>query len=329
MFQQLFRYVGTGDNKAVAALMGSQLGLYGIQGLPAFNAVSTHIIGNAAGNTQHSDAYTWTARNMDMQLPGNSTAAEWILYGAGSNALGLVHPDLKFNLYSRGDINPRQLTLFPTSVTDTVLYTATAGAVKNIFDAVGNIMNGADVKQSLIHGLEHNSINRPLSGLGAALGGAQTTVSGKNLGSTDLNNTGSPFDKWTIANFVRLAGAKPLDDAAAADSMYRVAAYQAKTTSDIKELSEIMRISTANGNVPDAATMQKFMQEYAKRGGDIRNFRGFVANAYKTANNNQVLALAQRMQSMGGRQVQSILGATNDRAWMQLMNPGESGGIGE
>ena len=325
LFQQLFRYVGTGDTPAMKAMMASQLGLYGIQGLPAFNAVSTHIIGNASGNTNHTDPYSWTAKNLNAQLPGNSTAAEWILYGAGSNMLGLVNPDLKANLYSRGEFNPRELTVFPISPTDTVMYKATSQAIANVFDTVGNIANGADTKAALLHGLEHNGLNRPLAGLGVVLGGQQTTQSGKNIGSVDTNGMGGFLDKFTLANFVRIAGAKPLDDAASADAMYRIAAYQAKTTSDIKNLSESMRLNSQNGAVPDPDQMEKFMQEYAKRGGDIRNFRSFAVNAYKTANTNQVAALAMKMRSPGAQQVQNILGATNDRAWMQMLNGNQQG----
>lgn len=327
LMQQLFRYAATGNTPAMAALASSQFGLYGIQGLPAFNAVATHLIGNAAGNTEHTDPYTWLAKNAAFQTPGNSTAAEWILYGGGSNVLGLIHPDLKMNIYSRGDINPRQLTVFPTSVTQTVAYTSVIGAMRNVLGTVGNVANGAPVIASILHGIEHNGINRPLSGLGVVLSGAQTTQGGQNIGSVDTNNTGGFWDKWTIANFVRIAGAKPLDDAAAADSMYRVAAYQAKTTSDIKGLAESMRIGQMNGGIPTPEEMEKFMQEYAKRGGNIKNFRGFVANTYKTANNNQVIALAQKLNNPHSKQVQAILGATNDREWIKLMNAGQSEGL--
>lgn len=309
MMQQLFRYAASGDTPAMKALIASQFGLYGAQGLPAFNAVSTHLIGNAPGNSAHADPYTYIAKN-------GGELAEWILYGAGSNALGFINPDLKFNLYSRGDINPRQLTIFPTSVENTVVYTATIGAVKNIIDTVGNIANGAPMLQSVLHGIEHNNLNRPLSGLGSVLQGMQTDNAGKWIGDVAGADTGNGWDKLTLANFVRIAGAKPLDDAAAADAMYRRTAYKAKTTADIRELAESMRIAQAGGEHLDAAKMQEFMQEYAKRGGNIKNFRSFAVQTYKTANANQVAELAMNMRDPQSQHIAAILGATQDKAWL-------------
>lgn len=309
MMQQLFRYAAAGDTPAMAALAASQFGLYGAQGLPAFNAVATHLVGNAPGNPTHTDPYTFIAKN-------GGEIAEWILYGAGSNALGFISPDLKFNLYSRGDINPRQLTIFPTSVENTVVYTATLGAVKNMIDTVGNIANGAPVLQAVLHGIEHNNLNRPLSGLGSVLQGMQTDNAGKWIGDVAGAGTGNGWDKLALANFVRIAGAKPLDDAAAADAMYRATAYKAKTTADIRELAESMRLAQADKQQPSADEMQEFMQAYAKRGGNIKNFRAFAVQTYKTANANQVAEFAMKMRDPQAQHVAAILGATQERAWL-------------
>lgn len=317
LMQQLFRYSSEGNTIAMAALATSQLGLYGVQGLPAFNAVSTHIVGNAWGNTDHADPYSFIAKNANMQLPaGAGSAAEWILYGAGSNALGLVHPDLKMNLYSRGDINPRQLTLFPIAVTDTIAYKSTISVVKNMYDMLDNFAGGAPAKQALLHGIEHNGINRPLSGLGSVLQGAQTSTAGTVIGDVGGGVTGDFFDKLAVSNYVRIAGAKPLDDAAAADAMYRVTAYQAKTRSDIKNLAETMRVAQIGKEQPTPEAMQNFMQQYAKLGGDIRSFRGFAAKTFMTANSNTVADFAMKMRSPGAKQVAAILGATHDEVWM-------------
>lgn len=309
LMQQLFRFAAEGDSPAMKALAVSQFGLYGMQGLPAFNAIATHFVGNAKGNAEHTDPYTYIAKNM-------GGAAEWVLYGAGSNALGLVNPDLKMNLYSRGDISPRQITVFPTRLEDTVLYTSTVGAIGNMLSTVGNIANGAPVGAALLHGLEHNNLNRPLSGLGAVMQGVQTSKTGTVIGDIKTDAEGGFFDKWNLANFVRIAGAKPLDDAAAADAMYRVTAYQAKTTADLKGLAESMRIAQTGGKTISAEDMDKLMQEYAKRGGNIRSFRGFAVQTYKSANSNQVMDFAMKMRSPGSQQVAAILGATNDEAWM-------------
>lgn len=309
LMQQLFRYASAGDSPAMVALAASQFGLYGAQGLPAFNAVATHLVGNAPGNPTHTDPYSYIAKH-------GGEVAEWVLYGAGSNALGFIHPDLKFNLYSRGDINPRQMTVFPTSLENTVVYTATLGAIKNMFDVVGNIAGGADVGAALAHGLAHNNLNRPLSGVGSLLLGFQSDNAGKWIGDVALNETGDSWDKLALSNYVRIAGAKPLDDAAAADAMYRSTAYKAKTTADIRELAESMRLAQTGGELATPEQMQEFMQRYAKLGGNIKNFRSFAVSTYKTANANQVAALAIKMRDQQAQHVAAILGATRDRAWL-------------
>jgi hypothetical protein len=319
LMQQLFRYTAEGDTAAMTALAASQFGLYGIQGLPAFNAISTHLIGTAYGNTNHSDAYSWIAKNANYNMGyDGGNLAEWILYGAGSNALGLINPDLKTNIYSRGDINPRELTLFPTSYKDTVLYSATLGVIKDFMSTVQNMSQGTPVTAALLQGLEHNNINRPLAGLGTVLLGQTTSNGGEMLGQPvkGANTTGF-WDKFNLANFVRIAGSKPLDDASAADAMYRVAAYQAEDTSAKKDLAESLRLSYTGGRTPTPDEMQNFMQQYAKIGGNIAGFRSFAVNAYKTANNDKVTALAMKMRNPMSQYVASVLGDGNDQAWMQ------------
>src|SRR5258708_17810567 len=83
LMQQLFKYVGEGDNKAVGMLLGLQASIYGMQGLPAFNFLNTHIVGNATGNTEHRDLYYASDSLFGKEL------GDCMLYGAWSNALDL------------------------------------------------------------------------------------------------------------------------------------------------------------------------------------------------------------------------------------------------
>ena len=55
--QQMFRYVSEGTSKDAAMLLGLQGTFFGLQGLPAFQAINQHIIGNASGNKDHRDSY--------------------------------------------------------------------------------------------------------------------------------------------------------------------------------------------------------------------------------------------------------------------------------
>jgi len=88
LLQQLLRHVGEGHSKDAMTLLGLQGTIHGMNGLPAFNAVNTNLIGNASGNTEHRDAY-----DAVYGIAGKS-AGDWLTYGLASNTMGLLHPDL-------------------------------------------------------------------------------------------------------------------------------------------------------------------------------------------------------------------------------------------
>ena len=268
--QRMFQHIGSGDAPALATMAGMQVGLYGLQGLPAFNFVNTHLIGTASGNRKHEDIYTSV---------GGSEEAKWLMFGAGSNMLGLIHPDLKVNLYSRGDLNPRQASIIPIDPRDTALWSSTVKTVENLGKLAQHISGGSGIAPSLAFALEHNGISRPISGLGALLGGGMTTGKASLMaayGDNDLN-------AFSIA--ARLAGGKPLDDATAADGLYRLAAYKADRASRIDAVGENMRVALKNGGTPDVTG---FMRDYIHAGGDTDNFNRFMKKQFVTANNSQI-----------------------------------------
>jgi hypothetical protein len=202
LIQQLLRYVGEGEAKSGLVMMGLQGSIYGMQGLPAFNAINTHILGNAAGNTEHTDIYKAVYSGVGKE------AGDWLLYGGASNVLGLIHPDLKSNLYTRGDINPRHLFVVPTNPAQLPIYTATAKMLGNVVEMGSNIVKGGGVAESFLRAVEHNGLSRPLTGLALV---AEAAYSGKGIRPT--SNTGNILmtqDLASLASLTRLAGGKPL-----------------------------------------------------------------------------------------------------------------------
>jgi len=157
LMQQLLRHVGEGSAKDAATLLALQGTIHGMNGLPAFNAINTHIVVNASVNTEHRDLYDSLYGAVGKQ------AGNWLMYGVGSN--WLLHPDLKVNLYTRGDINPRHLTIIPTDLSQVPIIQAGVKFFGNIFETAGKLAAGGDVSQTILQGLEHNSISRPLAGL--------------------------------------------------------------------------------------------------------------------------------------------------------------------
>lgn len=294
LMQQMFRYVGEGDKKSIAVLLGLQNTIYGMQGLPAFNFLNTHIVGNASGNTEHKDLFQASYSVFGKEL------GDWMLYGLGSNALGLVDPSMKFNLYSRGDINPRQLTVLPTTLSDIPVVNASVKFVKNLYQFADRIGSGGSAWPALSQALEHNGLSRPLAGLAQVAQGYTTTSQASLLTSSQ--------DFWNIATLSRIAGGKPFDEAIALDALYRINAYKAKDTSNIQDLGAAIKTTMVGGGIPTQEQVEGFAKSYAKSGGRIENFNKFFTNAMMTANQSQVNRVAEHLRSPFSKQMQVIMG---------------------
>lgn len=294
LMQQLFKYVGNGDAKSLAMLVGLQGTIYGMQGLPAFNFLNTHIVGNAAGNTNHRDLY-YAANSVFGKSLG-----DWVLYGLGSNALSVVDPSARFNLYSRGDINPRQLTVLPTNLEDIPVISASVRLVNNLWGTISKVANGGALWPSITQAIEHNGLSRPLAGLAQLTQGYTTTNQGSLLSASK--------DVWTIGQMMRLAGGKPFDEAVALDNIYRMNAYRAKDQANARKLGSALKTVLVGGGEPTEEQLIDFSASYAKGGGRIENFNRFFTNAMLSSNQSQVNKMAEDLSKPFAQHLQIIMG---------------------
>lgn len=293
LLQQLFRYVGEGTGKDVAMMMGLQGSIFGLQGLPAFQFINTHVVGQLSGNTEHRDLYDFT-----YGLAGK-TAADFMLYGAPSNIL-------QANIYTRGDINPRHLTLLPTTLQETPLVQGWGKFLGNIWETMGKIGAGGNVAETLIQGMEHNGISRPLAGFAQVFQGfgeGGKAYSTSNQGSIVYSN-----DLVSWASMVRLAGGRPLDEARTNDAMWRVQAYQAGRKEEMKKLGEVVKTTLIQGNNPTAEDIGRFAEKYARLGGKQEHFNKWMMGAYKDANISQAQQLEMNLKHPFNQKVQLLMG---------------------
>jgi hypothetical protein len=307
LMQQLFKYVGEGDAKAVGMLLGLQSSIYGMQGLPAFNFLNTHIVGNASGNTQHRDLYNASSTVFGKAL------GDWLQYGAGSNALGLIDPSMKINLYSRGDINPRQLSVLPTNISDIPVVNASVRFVQNLWSAAEKGVNGASLWPTISQAIEHNGLSRPLAGLAQVVQGYTTTNQGSLLSSSQ--------DFWQIATLSRIAGGKPFDEAIALDALFRINAYRAKDLTRIQDLGSAFKTQLVKNQEPDEQTITNFVSAYAKSGGRIENFQKFMLGAMTNANKSQVNKVVEHLNSPFAQQLQVVMGGQPLPDYLSLPAP--------
>ena len=299
LIQQLLRHVGEGSAKDAAMLLGMQGTIYGLNGLPAFNAINTHIIGTASGNTNHTDAYSV------VYGAAGKEAGDWLMYGVASNFL--LHPDAKMNLYTRGDINPRHVTVVPTNPADVPIVNAFTKVMGNIFDTAAKIKGGGDVSTVLLQGLEHNGVSRPLAGLAQVLESFnnpyRAVYSTTNAGDVIATN-----DLVSLASAGRLLGARPLDEAYVRDAVFRNKAYAAKEHDKVERLGEVVKSTLIAGGEPTEEQMTGFLESYVKAGGRQENFNKFMMRQYMNANTSQANRLKDSVSNSYAQSLQKIMG---------------------
>lgn len=297
LMQQMFRYVAEGTAKDSAMLLGLQGTFYGIQGLPAFQFINQHIVGTLSGNPKHVDLYDSTYGVAGKQF------GDLLLYGLPSNLL-------QSNLYSRGDINPRQVTIIPTSLPDVPIVGAFGKFLGSIKDAALKVNSGANVWESVLQGLEHNGLSRPLAGLAQILQSAgpggvafSTTSKGSILFSNDF---------MSIATATRLAGGRPLDEAIINDGVFRIQSYTQLDRARMNQLGEAIKASTIQGLIPDGDQVGKFAEAYAKAGGKQANFNKYMMNQFKGANTSQSQKIVQQLNNPFAQKMQLVMGGGDD-----------------
>lgn len=295
LLQQMFRYAAEGSAKDTAMLMGLQSTLYGMNGLPAFNFINTHIVGTMSSNPSHQDAYT------TIYGAAGKNIGNWITYGAASNLL-------QTNLYSRGDINPRQVTIIPTNPADIPFVNATATFFGNIQNTVKKLNDGGNAWQTILQGIEHNGLSRPLAGIAQV---AQFTSVGKPTATSKQGTILGQNDLLSLATISRLAGGRPLDEAVANDAMYRVNAYKAVDTQRKKDLAEAVKTSVIGGLTPEAEQYAEFSAKYAATGGDTKRFNQYMMKQVTSANTPEAEKIVQQLKSPYAQRMQEIMGGTD------------------
>jgi hypothetical protein len=299
LIQQVFRHVAEGQTKDVAMFLGLQGTLYGLQGEPGFKLMNEHLIGTNSANPKHRDTYDFVRGAVGKE------AGDWILYGAASNIL-------QTNLYSRGDINPRYLTVLPTSIDEVPFVGGMNKVFSSMFEAGAKITNGGDVVESIRQGIEHNGISRPLAGLAQVSRGLgegddvfSTSKKGTIVGANDLMS-------W--ASVVRLAGGKPLDEAMLTDRVYGITAYEAADRKKKKDLAETIKSTViGNNNQPDENSVEQFAAAYAKLGGKQSSFNKYMMEQYTKANTSQASIISSNLKSPMSYKIQQLMGGNNEQ----------------
>lgn len=305
LIQQLFRHVAEGSKKDTAMLLGLQGSIYGMNGLPAFNAINTHIIGNASGNKDHKDLYTAVYGG------AGQAAGDWLMYGLASNMF--LAPELKINMYSRGDINPRHATIIPTNPADVPFINAQTKFIGNLWETFGKLGDGGNVASVFLQGIEHNGISRPLAGLAQTM---QAFVNPNNqvVSTNNKGNVVGSHDLFSLMTLGRLAGGKPLDEAIATDTLFKLRAYGTADSDRIAKLGEVVKSSYLGGGAPDSEQLTVFMEKYVEAGGKQSGFNKFIMKQNLNATKSQAEQVRDTLNKPYSKTLQSIMGGFDPTA---------------
>jgi len=290
--QHIFRHMSAeGGKKHLAFMAGLQTSIYGMNGLPAFNFLNEHLVGKASGNISHSDVYS-----VGMDVPG---VGDWLLYGGLSNATGL-------GLYSRGDMNPRNLTVVPSSVGDIPFVSATVNFFGTLGKASSEVAAGGNPVSTILRGIEHAGISRPLAGLAQVLNGVNREDDVL-YSTTQKGNVVYAQDLYSISTLGRIAGARPFDEAVTRDAYYRVQVYQGQDAKEIGKLGAVVRDKINSGSEITDSDLESFMESYVKSGKTQANFAKWYQKQVKEAGTNQIGKLVEKGNSSYGQYMQKIL----------------------
>ena len=293
MMQQLFRHVAEGNTKDAAFALGLQGTMFGMNGLPGFQYLNTHIVGMSSGNPEHNDLYSATYGAV------GKSVGDLLLYGLPSNLL-------RGNLYSRGDINPRQVTVIPVNPLDIPIVNATAKLYDDVKASLSVIQGGGNMWNAFLQGVEHNGLSRPLAGVSQVLQGL--TNGGNVYATTKTGNISGANDLFSWATAIRVAGGKPFDEAVASDAVFRVSAYQAADRNKMEELSKAVKSTFIGGETPTQEQVTAFADKYTSLGGKSTNFNKWMLKEMKEANTVKANAIVEALKHPYNQKLQQIMG---------------------
>lgn len=290
-FQQLFRHIEARDAKTIAVGAALQSTIFGLNGLPMFDAINTHIIGNANINEGHRDIYSQMASI-------NKEFGDAAMYGLAS-AFPFVSDKMPA-LYTRGDLNPRHISIVPTSFADIPIVEASSRVANAVWSTGKQIVNGADLSDAFLHGLAHNGVSRPLAGFATLLAGESTTSKGSLIAAqNDMNAV-------TIAT--RMIGAKPMDESIVMNHRYRLNAYKAADRERIEALGTVIKQKIRNGDLTEDDVLD-FAGRYAASGGRADQFSAALQRWTKTALESEANKVTRALQSSYGQRLLEVMGS--------------------
>lgn len=286
MLNNLFRYADKGVKAAPAAIVAMNASFFGAGSVPGFQQLNQMIAERSDGNT---DLYGAITKAAGGDREGRDLS-DFLLYGAGSALL-------QSNLFVRGDMNPRNATIVPTSVWDFPTIQAVGRVVDSVGAASQRLVHGEAFLPTVADAVVGLGLNRPLRGMWEVAKGR----------SVDGNAATVQFheDVWDTATIARAAGLRPLNEAIVRDYQsrtYQIRASQHQAKKALGAHIRRMYDEKGEGVFEQEGQMQDWMRMYQKANGSAANFQGFLQDQLTKGD----VELGVRLEKMVGKNSSAI-----------------------
>ncbi|MOA17539.1 hypothetical protein D3C78_1378030 [compost metagenome] len=127
--------------------------------------------------------------------------------------------------------------------------------------------------------------------------------------STQRNgNIAGSNDLFSLASLVRVAGAKPLDEAIVTNNYFRINAYREADREKRERLGTELKTAVLNGEEITDDMVNSFAERYAARGGNPTGFGQWWMSQFKNANVPQTQQMVEKLNNPYARRMQEIMG---------------------
>lgn len=250
--QSIFRDLEAGAFKRLGTTFLLQAGIFGLNGLPGYNALSEFIGQNYS--KQHTDLNTGAYKSV------GDTAADLMLYGLPSNIL------FDSALYVRGDVTPR----VPSLQNSMALYSTLVSGYQAVAHGVSAFSNaqGWDKLRALGESVSLQTINRPLARWAEIGLGNSITRQG--------NTVQTPAEVWTPTGvFSRLLALRPISEQKIRTATHLQSAYGTADNQNRQEAIDALQTSIRGGSFNEG-TMEDVAAKYIRNGGSAQGFRAAI-----------------------------------------------------
>lgn len=266
ILQRMFGYIEDRNMRTLATQLGTQWMMFGGQSLPGWPALNAYYFHNTDAKASEHGATSLNERIYD------GVGKFWgdvLLTGVPSNITQMLGGSSGINMYTSGDVNPRN----PFSLPPAASMIQQVGA--GLFEALKTASEEAqNVKDGL--GFEPGRFIEILSNYAPARG--YRSLADLMLGEhVDRNGNISQEDtRWGVAGISRLLGMRTSDETKRSAAIWENSQAQSQRIGDMTAVRDMMlRRIDENGQLSDS-DLQVFYRRYLTVGGTERGWKNWL-----------------------------------------------------